>query len=189
METMTGETRRGVARLRHAVANQALTGSRQFELSMRSADELCRECEEELALLSWADVPAPVDADGETVPLTAGTLYMGDGLELRVLKISYRAKDGAWLAATDKAVMPLKLLRLKRPDSWGRLEKDVESLALGCGACEYFRSADACEGCAAQDDPGSCEAIAARDVVRRAKALAARDAQVAADGEEASRRG
>lgn len=179
---MAEKTSFGVARLRQAITNQATCGSGQFELSIDSADKLCRECEEELAGFAWADVPAPTDADGETVPLTTGKLYMGDGLEARVLKISYRAEDGAWLAATDKAVMPLGLFRLRRPDSWRRLEKDVESLALGCGACEYFRSADACEGCAAQGDPGGCETIAARDVVRRAKALADRDAQEADRG-------
>ena len=48
---MTEEASLGVARLRQAIANQATCGSGRFELSIESADRLCRECEDELARL------------------------------------------------------------------------------------------------------------------------------------------
>lgn len=49
---MTEEASLGVARLRQAVANQATCGSGKFELSIDSADRLCREIEDELARLA-----------------------------------------------------------------------------------------------------------------------------------------
>ena len=49
---MAEEASLGVARLRQAITNQATCGS-QFELSIDSADKLCREIEDELENLSW----------------------------------------------------------------------------------------------------------------------------------------
>lgn len=73
---MAEEASFGVARLRQAIANQATCGGGQFELSIDSADRLCRECEDELARLAWArGVPVPRDADGNVVPLDTAVLY------------------------------------------------------------------------------------------------------------------
>lgn len=48
---MTEEASLGVRRLRQAVASQATCGSGRFELSIDSADRLCREIDDELARL------------------------------------------------------------------------------------------------------------------------------------------
>lgn len=62
---MAEKTSFGVARLRQAITNQATCGG-QFELSIDSADKLCREIEDQTTRFAWAEgVPAPVDADGE----------------------------------------------------------------------------------------------------------------------------
>lgn len=158
---MTEETSFGVRRLRQAIANQATCGSGQFELSIDSADRLCREIEDELTRLAWAHgVPAPVDADGNVVPLTTKVMYTNRGrkIELREFYLLHSVLSGGfvWRAIrhVGRSVEDLKLdfLHLHRPDSWALLEKDVFTLAV----CKHLA------------DPESD----AKECIRRAKALA-----------------
>ena len=61
-----------------------------------------------------------------------------------------------------------------KPDSWERLEEDVEQFEDGGTACEYFGSElTSCNGCKSPCSIGSnCRNSVARDVLRRAKKLA-----------------
>lgn len=186
---MTKEVSLGVRRLRQAIANQATCGSGQFELSIDSADRLCRECEDELTRLSWAaGVPAPVDADGEVVPLTTKVMYDDDGEKFRIARFRFDLAPGAsstWLAeyAAINGLFPsryVKNLHLTRPDSWERLEEDVARVESHGYPCDYFNHADCgmpCYSCPAHTDAEDCTAELARDILRRAKALAKRDWQ------------
>lgn len=197
---MAEEANFGVARLRQAITNQATCGSGQFELSIGSADELCREIEaeldnlsrdeDELARLSWAKgVPAPRDADGEVVPLTTKVMYTGFGDEITLKRLMFYysnfRKCFVWhVASQDDAIFSLNILHLTCPDSWERLEKDV-SKAEDKDICGYFGFAmnRPCSAeCPARDAHDSCAVIALRDVMRRAKALAERDAKGASRG-------
>lgn len=183
----------GVARLRQAIENQMTCGSGQFELSIDSADKLCREIENELESLSWAEgIPAPVDADGNVVPLTTKVMYTNRGqkIELREFYLLHSVPRGGfvWRAIrhVGNSVEDLKLdfLHLRRPDSWERLEKDV-SKAGDEDICGYFGFAmnSPCSAeCPARDAHDSCAVTAVRDVARRAKALAERDAKEASRG-------
>lgn len=184
---MAEKTSFGVRRLRQAITNQATCGG-QFELSIDSADKLCREIEAELARVSWATgVPAPVDADGNVVPLTTEVMYDGDGVELTVRLICYRPSDGGWVAELCRPFATITNtvinFHLTRPDSWERLEEDVESM-LRNGTCAYFGrpGRESCEDCQSfAIDNLSCSHVIVRDVLRRAKALVKRDAKVVGD--------
>lgn len=164
---MAEETSFGVARLRQAITNQATCGS-QFELSIDSADKLCREIEDELdnlswdedelARLSWAkDVPAPRDADGEVVPLDTSELYTDDGEMVYVNRIAFTGFS--WYVWNSGGVYRLGTLHLAQPDSWALLERDVLTLAK----CKFLA-----------DPEGD-----AKGCIRRAKALAGRDTKEA----------
>ena len=75
--------------------------------------------------LSWAvGVPALVDADGEVVPLTTETMYYGDRM-CRVLRISYSPSYNGWLVYTDIVTAPIEAFNLHRPDSFKKLEEDL----------------------------------------------------------------
>ena len=170
----------GIKRFRQAITDQAACGSGQFELSIDSADRLCRECEDELARLAWAEgVPAPVDADGEVVPLTTKVVYDDGGEELTVRLICYRQSDGGWVAELCRpcaAVMDTLIkFPLRRPDSWEKLEEDIQKVAKTDNTCAYYdKVGKPCNGCPASDIPDLCSTIMLRDVLRRAKALAGR---------------
>lgn len=183
------EERTGAARLRQAITNQATCGSGQFELSIDSADRLCREIEDELARLAWAEgVPAPRDADGEVVPLTTKVMYGGDGTEYRIPNFMHGEKG--WEVRLFSSIpgirnfMDVALLHLHRPDSWERLEEDIGSIKDASCPCDYFNHPDCgvpCYSCPAHTDAEDCIAELARDVLRRAKALAERGAKVCED--------
>lgn len=121
------DTKTGVARLRAAIKNQRDEGEGEFRLSFADVEAICKECEDELSRLSWAEgVPAPVDADGEVVPLTTRVMYDDDGKEFTVNHIrlvGYDAKARLMWRAREitGAVVNLGALHLHRPDSWKRL--------------------------------------------------------------------
>lgn len=192
---MTEKT--GVARLRAAINNQASAGEACFSLTMGEARALCAEIDDELLEIcgsaereivryAWAHgIPAPVDADGEAVPLTTRVMYTSSGkkVELTEFYLLHSVLSGGfvWRAIrdTDNGVKDLKLdfLHLRRPDSWELLEKDV-SKAEDKDICGYFGFAmnGPCSAeCPARDAHDSCAVTAMRDVMRRAKALAERD--------------
>lgn len=157
---MAEETNFGVRRLRQAITNQATCGSGQFELSIDSADKLCREIEADLARLAWAaGVPVPRDADGEVVPLDTAVLYTDKGEMIYAGSIVLNRYSWYARSTSTGKIYHLDKLHLAQPDSWELLEKDVFTLAV----------------CKRLADPKGD----AKECIRRAKALAERDVKEA----------
>lgn len=153
----------GSTRLRRAIENQRDAGEACFTLPIGEAAAICDECEDELATLLWAkDVPVPVDAGGEVVPFGVKKLYAGDGGALDVELIGF---DGRWVVKFDReGLFNLDWFHLSRPDSWEKLEEDVN---LGCrDYCERYRLEE-------------CEYNVRAHMLERAKALAERGAKEA----------
>ena len=178
---MTEGASLGVRRLRQAIANQATCGSGQLELSIDSADRLCRECEGELARFAWANcVPVPKDADGNVVPLDTTELYTDEGEMVCVWSISFNRYF--WHVRRLGDGRPYRLDRLHRTeqDSWEKLEEDIQKVAES-DVCGYFdKESKPCGDCPARRTQDKCASVALQDVMRRAKALAERDAKASA---------
>lgn len=184
---MTEKT--GVARLRAAINNQASAGEACFSLTMGEARALCAEIDDELLEIcgsaereigryTWVHgVPAPVDADGEKVPLTTKVMYDDDGnaREGNVFKsFIWSRESDQWYFCVYPGSREVASLHLRRPDSWERLEKDVKRYGDERTACMYYeRPMSECDGCPARDAE-DCDGFVAADVLRRAKALAGR---------------
>ena len=171
---------KGIERLRQSIENQRDAGEGEFRLSFADIEAICAECEDEPARLSWAEgVPAPVDADGEVVPLDTTELYREDGGKCKVAYWAYYPdeKDG-WTAVSDvmgtkRACIP-KTLHLTRPDSWELLEEDVARCDDKLTSCAYYKRVPGeCDGCPS-NGPAYCDSEIMRDILRRAKALAGR---------------
>ena len=131
---------------------------------------------------NWYEgVPAPVDNDGNVVPLTTRMLYDGDGQEVSVMEYAliYSKYTGVqvWhVMSSDGSIFMLDRCHLVRPDSWERLEKDIQRTA-GNDVCGYYNKAGKpCGDCAAHRTQDNCLLVAMRDVMRRTKALAESDA-------------
>lgn len=161
--------KKGVARLRRAIENQATAGEASFTLLIGEAAAICDECEDELATLLWAkDVPAPRDADGEVVPLTTEVMFTDKGEMIRVGSICYGARLWYVKKMQSNKTYWLDSLHLHRPDSWERLEEDALKAPR-----------DYVEGRRITTEPGGRVATMVSDILRRAKALAERDAKEA----------
>ena len=184
---MDGKT--GVARLRAAIKNQRDAGEGEFRLSFADVEAICKECEDELSRLSFAQgVPAPVDADGEVVPLTTRVMYTDDGrsLEVRLFRFNLDPNATRWVATCSNYngswYADVSNLHLHRPDSWERLEEDVGRCKNEDSYCAYYdKRGSSCVWCPAKNVK-YCGSTVPVDVLRRAKALAERDAKEASCG-------
>ena len=173
----------GIQRLRQAIDNQSAAGEACFSLPAGEARAICDECEGELARFSWAKgVPAPVDADGEVVPLGTEVMYDINGREYEgslYKSFIWSREKGRWYFGVIGGSREVASLHLNYHDSWEKLEKDVSKTASK-DICGYFGAAlnKPCSSeCPARDVSDSCAVTAVRDVMRRAKALAERDAK------------
>lgn len=168
---------KGIKRFRQAIKNQRDFGNGDFRLTYHDAEEIANEIEAELAQLVWAKgVPAPVDADGEVVPLDTTELYTDGGEMIRVSNIRFNGYS--WLIGTvhKYGLYGLDELHLAQPDSWERLEKDVERCKNQECACAYFDHQPVnCAECQIAGE--DCSTFIAGDIFRRAKALAGRKAK------------
>lgn len=135
---------------------------------------------------AWYEgVPAPVDADGNVVPLTTRTLYEGDGHEISAMEyaliFSKHTGVPVWrVRRSDGMIFMLDLCHLERPDSWDALIADIERC---CGprdkrlfACGYWGkvahmpcSGDACAPFGFNEAKCICRIF--RDILRRINAL------------------
>lgn len=172
---------KGIKRFRQAIKNQQDFGNGEFRLAYHDAEEIADEIEDELARLAWAKgVSVPKDADGKVVPLDTEKLYTDKGEMVSVDSICYGGR--LWHVRrmhSDKTYW-LDSLHLRRPDSWGKLEEDVQRVKETGDICGYYDKVDKlCDECPALNIPGMCSATVLRDVLLRAKALAERDAKEA----------
>ena len=128
---------------------------------------------------NWHEgVPQPVDADGNVVPLATRTLYDGDGQEISVMEYAliYSKYTGVpvWhVRKTDGSIFMLDRFHLERPDSWERLEEDIESMLRKSLACYYFGHGQSisCLACPAHTLEKDCKEMATCDILRRIRAL------------------
>lgn len=135
-------------------------------------------------MANWYDgVPAPVDADGNVVPLTTKVMYDDDGVEGTVQTLMFSRYDGKWVASikrgTIKTGYETALLHLHRPDSLEKLADDLGRYADDMSSCSYFGMTidKTCDDCPASGRWIDCASTVLKDVARRVAALAGRDAK------------
>ena len=190
---------KGIKRFRQAIKNQLDTGEGEFRLTYHDAEEIadeidaellgiCSSAERETGRYAWAHgIPAPVDADGEVVPLNTEVMYDINGREYEgslFRSFIWSRERGRWYFGAIGCPRGVASLYLHHHDSWEKLEKDV-SKAAGEDICGYFGLAlnkPCSEECPARDVSDSCAVVAVRDALRRAKALAERDVKEASCG-------
>lgn len=185
---------KGIKRFRQAIKNQRDAGEGEFHLNYHDAKEIadeidaelleiCNSAEREIGRYVWVHgVPAPVDADGEVVPLTTVEMYGDDGRRLKVsmFRFSINPEATRWVAMCSNdnggnGYADVSNLHLRCPDSWEKLEEDIQKVTKASDICGYYdKVGKPCNGCPARNIPGMCSAIVLRDALRRAKALAGR---------------
>lgn len=123
----------------------------------------------------------PRDAEGREIPLDTVALFGGNGNVYNIVRWIYTtdfetwSETNTWRAITEKhRALDPELMYLKPPDSWEKLEEDLDRCIAGDNICLYFSSSGRCRDCANEQN-GACDAKVFELVVERIKRLMGED--------------
>lgn len=122
-------------------------------------------------------IELPKDAEGREIPLDTECLYMEDGTKQNVDGFMFSRKKAEWSVETHIAIYDTEELYLTPPDSWEKLDEDLDrgADALNYEVCAYFgKSACDCSSCIA-DKGETCESVVVRDIADRIRKLRGED--------------
>lgn len=133
-------------------------------------------------------IEMPKDAEGREIPLDTVVLFGGNGNVYNIARWIYTTDFETWsesntwraIAENHRALDP-ELMYLTPPDTWEKLEEDVQR--SGTGSSEWFciyagypKDNDTCHvNCRFFSDKRPCERQATEDIVSRIRKLRGED--------------
>ena len=134
-----------------------------------------------------ANIELPKDAEGREIPRNTEVLYDINGKKVHITSFTYSfdvvGLYGQWkvfsfdISGEKDGMLPADSLYLTPPDSWEKLEEDLDrgANALNYESCAYFgKSACDCSSCIA-DKGKTCERVVMRDILDRIRKLRGED--------------
>lgn len=123
-----------------------------------------------------AGIELPKDAEGREIPLDTNALYLvKDGLKQNVERFTFELKDAEWSVETNIAIYDTEdfsLTQPDRPDSWGKLEEDLDKCIEDDDSCRYYSTTGICAKCTRPDnDGGGCTTVIFSDIKKRIRKL------------------
>lgn len=121
----------------------------------------------------------PRDAEGREIPLDTKVLY-GDGGTARNIVYWVFTTDSdlekewrnCWRAVTDAGrKLDPELMYLTEPDSWEKLEEDLDKCVAEGTACTYFSKDGTCQSCSLSNITTGCSPKVIEDIVSRIRKL------------------
>lgn len=122
-------------------------------------------------------VELPKDAEGREIPLDTALLYgevSGDEYEvvcfsfipsMRRWRVKLKRRDDVGIYATD-------LFTLSQPDSWEKLEEDLDECIEADDYCRYYSTSGICAKCTRPDNDGcGCTTVIFSDIKKRIRKL------------------
>lgn len=123
-----------------------------------------------------ANTKLPRDAEGREIPLDTECLYTYKGEKQDVLGFTYYRKEEKWEIETDLRIVNSIYLYITPPDSWEKLEKDLDRCIEESDPCRYFSTRGSCSTCARLDsDTCGCTALVFNSIKRRIRKLRGED--------------
>lgn len=122
-------------------------------------------------------IELPKDAEGREIPLDTECLYTYKGEKQDVLSFTYYRREDIWEIETDMRTVNSIYLYLTPPDSWEKLEEDLNRAAKRDGVtsqCRYFNTTNKCVNCPIHNDFGGCahkDESAFGDILNRIRKL------------------
>lgn len=114
-------------------------------------------------------IELPKDAEGREIPLDTECLYTHDGEKRDVFSFVYYRRKDKWEIETDAQFINSIHFYITPPDSWEKLEEDLDK---GEDICDYF------EGCP-EDMYGKscseCKKAALKNIASRIRKLRGED--------------
>lgn len=121
----------------------------------------------------------PKDAEGREIPLDTERLYDADGVPVGIRAFRYDPHERLWrVERSDGPGTPkTTALRFTSPDSWERLEEDLDRCIEESDPCWYFNKGGGdCSKCARPDgDTCGCTASVFKDIKKRIRELGGSD--------------
>lgn len=135
-------------------------------------------------MIAMANIELPKDADGREIPLDTVALYDDDGNVYSICRFIYTndfdLNDkwmNSWYVVTDDyKTAKSELMHLTTPDSWEKLEEDLDRCIKESGLCAYYSPSGRCSTCILdRKDPCSCNSIVLEDIEKRIRKLRGED--------------
>lgn len=122
-----------------------------------------------------ANSKLPRDAEGREIPLDTECLYTYKGEKQDVLVFTYDRKEDIWEIETDTRIVNSIYLYLTPPDSWEKLEKDLDRCIKADSLCAY-RKSEECSTCVLpRDSQCHCDSLALESIKGRIRKLRGED--------------
>lgn len=123
-----------------------------------------------------ANIELPKDAEGREIPLNVESLYGANGEAVKPYSFTFRRTDGfCWemrLVGSPNLVYDPKSFYLNQPDTWEKLEEDMDRCIENSDSCMYFSPGGDCFKCAKPDsETCGCTAAVFNDIKRRIRRL------------------
>lgn len=124
-------------------------------------------------------IQLPKDADGREIPLDTKVLYGSGGTARNIVYWVYAVDSdlekewGNCLRAVTDAGRKLdaELMYLTEPDSWEKLEEDLDKCVAEGTACTYFSKDGTCQSCSLSNITTGCSPKVIEDIVSRIRKL------------------
>lgn len=127
-------------------------------------------------------VELPKDAEGREIPLDTQVLYDSDGTEFFTDKFMYiRVTDEWWFfghfgSSTSTHQVAETRLYLTPPDSWEKLEEDLDRCIEESDLCSYYSKNLDCNNCTISgNESRGCTSVALEDIKKRIRKLRGED--------------
>ena len=130
-----------------------------------------------------ANIELPKDAEGREIPLDTVALYDDDGNVHSIRRFIYTndfdLNDkwmNSWYVVTDDYKTAKSELHLTKPDSWEKLEDDLDRCIEESNLCMYYNQNLDCNNCTISgNESRGCTSIALEDIKKRIRMLRGED--------------
>lgn len=126
------------------------------------------------------NIELPKDANGCEIPLDTVALFGGNGNVYNITGWMYvtdfdlsNSLAGQWRALTDKFTkLDPELMYLTPPDSWEKLDEDLDMCIEKSDICMYYNQNGDCRNCTISgNESRGCTSIALEDIKERIRKL------------------
>ena len=123
-----------------------------------------------------SNIELPRDAEGQEIPLDTVLLYDENARPYDVCRFNFRpksGKDGLWTVVFENRIERMASgLYLNAPDTWDKLEEDLDRCIERDSTCMYFSKDGSCRNCTVYDDMSRCNVSAVfEDIKKRIRNL------------------
>lgn len=131
-----------------------------------------------------ANIELPKDAEGREIPLDTVALYDDSGNVYSIRRFIYTndfdLNDkwmNSWYVVTDDyKTAKSELMHLTKPDSWEKLEEDLDRCIEESNLCMYYGQDLDCNNCTISgNESRGCTSIALEDIKKRIRKLRGED--------------